>query len=257
MKTRAVGYIRVSTEIQSEEGLSLDIQREEITEYCKDQKYKLIGIYEDAGISGATLDRPALLSLLDSAKEGEFDIVIVYRLDRLARDLFAELFIEKELEVSEVKLYSITEPDLNKSDPSTRLFRQIKGAFSEYEKELIRLRLTAGRLRKYKDGGYAGGGLALGYDSQRNGRSHSKLVINEAEAKIVKYIRKLKRRGLSLRAIAKRLNEEGYTTKRGCGWTHRGVQRILSNSLYRGKIKYAGEVRDGIQEPIVRGKVEV
>lgn len=248
--TRAVGYIRVSTENQAEEGLSLEIQREEIIKYCVDNRYELIQIYEDAGISGATLDRPALLSLLGNAKTEEFNLVIIYRMDRLARDLFGQLFIEKKLEVAGVGLYSITEPDLNKSDPSTKLFRQIKGAFAEYEKDLIRLRLTAGRLRKYRDGGYAGGSPALGYTPKREGRSHSKLEINKEEAKVVRYIKRLRKRGLSLREIAKKLTEEDYKTKRGGEWRPATVRYILLNPIYRGKIRYGETVSEGIQSQI-------
>lgn len=250
MKARAVGYIRVSTENQVEEGLSLDIQREAITSYCNKQKYELLRIYEDPGVSGATLDRPALLSLLESAKANEFDIVVIYQLDRLARDLYTQLFIEKELEVAEVELYSVCEPDINRNDPMTVALRQMKGVFAQYEKEMIRLRLTAGRLKKFRDGGYAGGSPALGYTPRREGRAHSKLEVDKEEAKVVRYIKKLRRQGLSLREIALRLTEEGIPTKRGGEWYPATIRYILMNPLYKGKIRYDKTVGDGKQSSI-------
>lgn len=251
MMTRAVGYIRVSTENQVEEGLSLEIQREEIIKNCDDNRYELIQIYEDAGISGSTLDRPALLSLLDSAKAGEFDMVIIYCLDRLARDLYTQLFIEKELEVAGVGLYSVCEPDINKNDPMTVALRQMKGVFAQLERAMIKRRLAMGRLRKHRDGGYAGGGLPLGYRSYREGRSHSKLIVDEEEAKIIHYIRKLRKQGWTFEAIAEELNQKGYRTKRGCSFFAMSVKRIFDNPIYKGKIRYAGEVREGIHKPIV------
>lgn len=232
---KVIGYIRVSTDTQAEEGMGLEIQKESIQKYAKEQKLHLLKIYEDAGISGASLDRPALIELLADAKRGLFVKVIILRLDRLARDLFAQLFIEKELEVAGIELISISEPDLGKNDPNTILFRQIKGAFAQYEKSIITIRLKAGRLMKVRNGGFPGGNMSLGYKLVKG---EIKKVDREIE--IVRRIKTMRRgrRKLSMWKIAEFLNQENIPTKRGGRWYAGTVRKILRNSLYNGILRY-------------------
>ena len=93
-----IGYIRVSTTNQTREDVfGLQVQESDIKKYVFENNYNLLKIYVDSGLSGATLNRPALSQMLTDAKEKKFKFVIVPKMDRLARDSFASLWIEKEL----------------------------------------------------------------------------------------------------------------------------------------------------------------
>ena len=112
--TKAVGYTRVSTPHQVKEGESLSTQKKVITEHCQKNDLELVQTYEDAGISGAKSDRPALLRMLEDAKTGQFDVVVVHSLSRLgrsARDLLNNAQILKD---HKVNLVQVPKPELNR-----------------------------------------------------------------------------------------------------------------------------------------------
>lgn len=244
---KVAGYIRVSTDSQAEEGMGLEIQEDSIKKYCRDQKgYRLLKIYSDPGESGASIEkRQSLLQLLSDAEEKKFDRVIVAKLDRIARDTFATLWIEKELKKCDVELFSIAEP-YRWDDPAQKVFLQMISVFAEFEKARITERLVSGRLKKFSQGGYPGGNLSLGYRSV-----DGSLEVDPDEAEVVKIIKKWRRRGLSLPKIAQRLNETQVRTKRGGkAWYPSTVRSVLKNVVYRGKIRYTGKTAEGAHEPI-------
>ena len=243
---RVVGYIRVSTESQAEEGMGLEIQESTIKQYCKEQRnYDLVKIYSDPGISGGLSQRPGLNELLQGAKRKEFEKVIVAKLDRLARDLYVQLWIKKELLVNDIEIFSIAEP-YRGQDPMSIAMRQMVGVFAQLEKGRITERLREGRLKKFEKGGYPGGNLSLGYISL-----DGTLQIDPDEAEVVKMIKKWRRK-MSLPQIAKKLNDMNIKTKRnGKMWYPSTVQSILKNSIYKGKIQYIGKYQKGLQEPIL------
>ena len=243
---KVVGYIRVSTDNQVNDGMGLEIQEDTIRKYCKDKKCELIKIYNDPGESGATIERrPGLLNLLVEAKEKKFEKVIVAKLDRIARDTFATLWIEKELKKYNIELFSISEP-YRWDDPAQKVFLQMISVFAEFEKARITERLVSGRIKKFDKGGYAGGNVSLGYESVEG-----ELRVNQEEAKTVRMIKKLGRQGLSMQGIAQRLNNEHTATKRGgkC-WYASTVRSVLKNGIYKGKIRYTGKTGTGLQQPI-------
>ncbi len=232
-------YLRVSTPGQAEDGLGLEIQNDAIRAHLlKHPELKLARVYRDEGHSGSTLQRPALQELLTDAKERRFGTVLVAKLDRLARDLFVELFIEKELLVSGVDVVSVSEA-FNGTDPVMTAMRNVIGVFSQLERDRIRERMLAGRLKKLESGGYAGGRPPTGYVA-RGG----KLIVDEDGAKIVRRIRKLRMARLSFEEIASRLNADGVKTLTGAKWYASGVHRIIRNPVYRGSIRY-GQTRPG------------
>lgn len=243
---KVVGYIRVSTDNQVEDGMGLEIQEETIRKYCKDKKYELVKIYNDPGESGATIEkRPGLLNLLAEAKEKKFEKVIVAKLDRIARDTFATLWIEKELKKYDIDLFSIAEP-YRWDDPAQKVFLQMISVFAEFEKARITERLVSGRIKKFDKGGYAGGNLSLGYKTVEG-----ELQVDPQEAETVRMIKKLRKQGLSMQRIAQRLNNEHIATKRGGkSWYASTVRSVLKNGIYRGKIRYTGKVGSGIHQPI-------
>ena len=91
--SRAVGYVRVSTEEQTQHGYSLEAQAQAIKKYCELQEWELVRIYRDDGYSGASMERPDLQQLLEDVYLRKFDVVVVWKLDRLSRNLKDTLYL--------------------------------------------------------------------------------------------------------------------------------------------------------------------
>lgn len=226
---RLISYLRVSTDRQTEQGLGLDLQRQAIKKWAGQHKHRLVGEARDEGVSGSDgLDaRAGLAEALDRVRRREADGLVVYRLDRLARDLIlqeqllaevrrlgADIFTTSAAEAG----YLTDDPD----DPSRRLIRQVLGAVSEYERSMIKLRLAAGRRRKAELGGFAYGAPPYGLKSEAK-----QLVPDVAEAVTLERIRTLHAGGASLRGIAATLTAEGHAPRRGSRWHPETLRQIV------------------------------
>jgi len=231
---KIIAYCRVSTDNQKEEG-TIELQVEAIKDYCKSRDLELVEIFKDEGISGGLENRPALADLFSFLEEvKDIDAVVIFKLDRLARDLYIQEHIIKKLEALNVGLISTKEPNLASDDPMRKAFRQFMGIVAELEKSFITMRLSGGRINKAKKGRYAGGGVAIGYKSEGK-----ELVISGEEAEIVKKIYKLRRSRKGLREIARHLNENNIPTARGGKWYAGTVKYILENDIYKGVLEYS------------------
>jgi site-specific DNA recombinase len=245
-RINAVGYVRVSGELQVENGAGIEIQKETLLRFCKaNPKYNLIKIYEDPAFSGSTIDRPGLLALLEAAKKNSFQAVLVHKIDRIARDVYFTLYVEKELKKYGVELYSISEP-YRWNDPTQRIFLQLISSFAEFERTRITERMLSGRMRKISGGRYAGGRPPRGYIAEKG-----ELQIDEVEAGVIEKIFKLRRYGRrSAYMIAKILNEAEVKSKHGKVWYPCTIEYILKNPVYKGVIRY-GKAERGIHKQIV------
>lgn len=234
---RLVGYCRVSTDNQKEEG-TIEIQVKALKQYVDKNNFELIKVFKDEGISGSKEleNRPGLAELFNYL-ENHYNIegILIYKLDRLARDLYIQEHLIKKLEMLNMKLLSIKEPDLSSKDPMRKAFRQFMGIVSELEKAFITMRLSAGRINKAQKGGFAGGSTAMGYLSK-----NKKLIIDKDQAETIKLIFKMKRyKKMGLREIARELNNFNIPTSSGKGkWYGRTVKYILENPLYKGVAHY-------------------
>jgi len=239
MANKIIGYLRVSTENQKDEG-TIELQRNALKEYAKQNGYDLVDTFEDEGVSGGLADRAGLAEMfnyLEDKTNKEVSGVLIYKLDRLARDLYIQEHLIKKFEALDIKLISTKEPDLASNDPMRKAFRQFMGIVSELEKAFITMRLTAGRKNKIEfKQKYAGGGLALGYNTK--GKD---LIINQKQAEVIRLIFKMKRRQhKGLRQIARALNEQGIPTARGGQWHAGTIKYMLANELYKGNMIYSG-----------------
>lgn len=214
---KLVAYLRVSTERQAEQGLGLDVQRQALRAWAKQNGHRIALWTADEGVSGSNgvERRVALLDALSALSEGVAAGLVVYRLDRLARDLIVQEQLLAEVRRAGGQVFSCSaaedgyladDPD----DPSRRLIRQVLGAVSEYERAMITLRLRSGRRRKAEKGGYAYGAPPLGHRAD-----DGQLVPDEQEQRTVARIAELHASGASTREIAALLSAEGYKTKRG------------------------------------------
>ena len=227
---KIVGYIRVSTATQVEDGLGLDVQKAAIRSWCKSNGHRLVRMLSDEGVSGAKEleDRPGLADALDIIRSRKAQGIVVPRLDRLARDLIVQETILAEVRRVGGEVFSTSTGEAtyltdDPDDPSRKLIRQVLGAVSEYERSMVVLRLRNGRRRKAQIGGYASGAPAFGYEA-RDGD----LVELEEEQVIVKRICDLRASGASLRAICSILESEGHRSKRGgTSWQPMTVKRVL------------------------------
>ena len=202
-KQRAVGYVRVSTAEQAE-GYGLDAQSSAIRAYCRDYGLDLTCIVEDAGYSGSDASRPGLAEALSRLDSGEAEVLIVARLDRLARDL-----VLQETIMSRAAVVSVAEPDLD-GDPTRVLVRQVLGAIAQYERALIAARMSAGKAAKRAAGGYAGGRPPYGWRVEAG-----ELVPDERERDVARLVSMMRAGGASYRAIARTLSARGMRPRSG------------------------------------------
>lgn len=244
---RVAGYTRVSTQEQAINGLGLEVQRDKIQAYCYSQDWTLINIYEDAGVTGATLDRPSFNQMIEDAGSGMFDLIITYKIDRVSRSLKNLLvLVEDTLSPLGIALKSVTESFIDTSTPEGMAMFQVLGTFSELERKQITRKLSDARAKKSDGGGYAGGCLPYGYDVVKG-----KLVINKQEADMVRQIYSQRKESMSLRKIANALNDKQVMTRRGGKWTAESIRYVLSNEIYTGRIAYNGKVMKGDHDPII------
>lgn len=236
---KVVGYCRVSTDRQKEEG-TIEIQEKALRLYIQKSNYELIRIFKDEAVSGSSEleNREGLAKLFDFIEtEKDIEGVLIFKLDRLARDLYIQEHLIKKLEGLNKRLISIKEPNLDSKDPMRKAFRQFMGIVSELEKAFITMRLSAGRINKAQKGGFAGGSTAMGYISK-----NKKLKIDKEQAEIIKMIFKMKKyKRMGLREIARELNNLNIPTSRANSrWHARTVKYILENPIYRGTLHYKG-----------------
>lgn len=239
---RVALYARVSTVEQAEEGYSIDEQINVLREWCEREGYTIYKEYVDRGISGKNIKgRPAIQQLLYEANQKCFDIVLVWKMNRLSRKSVDLLNIVDKLQNKNIGFRSYTERYETES-PTGRLQFQMMGAIAEFERANIAENVKMGMIARAKEGSW-NGGQVLGYDvvsvpSDNRKRKMSKLIINEDEAIIVRKIFELYIQGNGYKSIANRLNNEGYKTKKNKAFSINGVKTILSNPIYAGFIRY-------------------
>src|SRR4051794_37539943 len=233
---KVVGYTRVSTEEQATAGHGLDVQERAIRSFCQSQGYELVDIISDAGVSGAKRpeDREGFRRVLELAAAGELSILLVWKVDRLARNLLFSVTTVHELqEQYKVNLRSVAEP-IDTASPMGAMIFAILASFAAEERRVITSRTLAGKKEKASRGGFAGGAVPLGYKKDLEGG----LVIDEEEAEIVRHIAQMRQDGHSLREIAARLNDRGIRSKRNAKFHASTIAYVLDNPKYKGVIEY-------------------
>jgi len=214
MNRTAFAYLRVSGRGQVD-GDGFPRQLDAIELYATAHGLRIRKVYREEGISGTKEleNRPALLELLAAIGSSDVRVVMIEKLDRLARDLMVQETIIGDLRRRGIELISVAEPDLCSDDPSRKLVRQIFGAIAEYDKAMIVLKLRGARQRIKARTGRCEGMKAFG-----EGRT---------EKQAVKRILELRAGGLALDRIANTLNAEGLRPKYGKAWYGSSVRNVL------------------------------
>jgi DNA invertase Pin-like site-specific DNA recombinase len=213
--TKAYGYLRVSGRGQIK-GDGFARQRLAIKAYGAKHDYRLLRFFEEKGVSGAKDldDRPALSELMLAMRANGVKVVLVEALHRLARDLMIQESILADFRRNGFDIVSVAEPDLCCDDPSRILMRQMLGAFAQYEKSMIVLKLRVARQRQKAREGRCEGAKPYGH--------------YDGEQKVLDRLKASHAAGESFLSIAVGLNTEGIKPRRGSKWHAWSVNKILS-----------------------------
>jgi DNA invertase Pin-like site-specific DNA recombinase len=223
MATQAVGYRRVST---ADQGLGLDAQTVAIEAAAIRLGLPLGQTFTDAGLSGGLpLDkRPALMDALGALRRG--DVMIVAKRDRLGRDLLNVAMIERLVERKGGRIVSGAGEGTDDDGPSGVLMRQICDSFSQYERALIGVR-TKAALKAKRAKGERAGNVPYGFRLADDDDQRQRLEHDPDERRVLGLVHQLRADGLTLRAVADRLNVAGITTRRGTPWRHQYVAGLV------------------------------
>jgi DNA invertase Pin-like site-specific DNA recombinase len=225
MKT-ATAYIRVSTEGQVTDGVSLDAQRAKIEAWCLVNDVQMGQVFVDAGISGKRADnRPQLQAALDTVCN-DGGVLVVYSLSRLARSTKDTIVISERLDNAGADLVSLSEK-LDTTSAAGKMVFRMMAVLAEFERDQVSERTCSAMAHK-KSICERVGEIPFGYDLAADGIT---LVENADQLRAIELIHSLKEKGYSLRAIAEALDTAGVTTKKGAKtWNHKSVSNILSRS---------------------------
>lgn len=245
---RVAGYVRISTD-EKHQPFSLGAQQSALTTYVASQPgWVLTGpIYVDEA-SGAGTDRPGLRSVLAAVKAGSIDVLLVHRVDRLARSLRGLVDILDDLACSGVGLRSVTEP-VDTGSPVGRLLVQMLGLFAQFEREVIIDRVISGMERKAIEGRWTGGTRPYGYQVDA---ATDRLVPHPDEAPTLRRIFRLYAdRRAGTRVVAEVLNGQGLRNSGGRLWSGATIARILTNRVYLGEKTFRSVTKPGAHEPLI------
>ena len=225
-QTKAAIYVRVSTIHQAEHGHGIKGQINTCSKLCKFKKMDIYKIYKDEAISGKTkqTDRDGFKEMLEDAKNKKFDAVVVYRLDRIGRNIRGILKSIDKFEDMGLKIISCEE-NFDTSTDDGILMKNMYAVVSDNELRVIRRRLREGLEKKRHQDGCIGGNCVYGYR-----RIDKTFRINPETAPIVKYIFDLHDKGISGNKIAKILTEHNIKTSTGKDkWHRNSIYNILKN----------------------------
>jgi len=237
---RAAAYARVSTFKQSE--TSIKAQFEAIEQYAKDNDIQIVAKYQDKITASGSKERPGFKQMLEDAKEGKFDMILVFKYDRFERNSVEDQLIIKELESRGIWILSVKEP-LDPSTPAGRLQRWILSGLNQFYLENLRDEIIT-KTRKVAEKGYFLGGIPpYGYKvvevkDPEASRKRKKYIIDETKAPIVREIFKRYANGEGYAEIVEYLNKNQIPAPKKDKWTRSTIYEILRNEKYAGIYVY-------------------
>lgn len=239
---RVALYIRVSTDEQAEEGFSIEAQKRRLISYADSQDWEITEFYVDEGFSAKDLNRPQMKRMLQDVVEKKFDIVLVYRLDRMTRSTSDCDYLLKLFEQNQVKFQSSSE-SFETRTATGRLFIRLVADIAQWERENIAERVRFGIEQMVIEGKKPGGPISFGYDKKQ-------IQIPE-EVELIREVRRLYMEGdsisgqsLGFMSIAKYMNQRGKL-RRGHEWSSATVQSTLENPYYAGIIRLGSKLPNG------------
>jgi DNA invertase Pin-like site-specific DNA recombinase len=223
--TKAVGYIRVSTEKQATGGMSLAAQRAQLEAYASLYEIELVGIEEDAGASAKSLHRDGLARALERLESGETNALLISKLDRLTRSVVDLNTLIKDYFMggTGLSLLSVNE-HIDTRSAGGRMILSVITVIGEWERASASERTSASLQAKKRRGEYTGGPVPYGF---RLGDDGVHLEANAPERHIILEAKKRRLRGWSLRRVGRSLTADGLYTRNGKPWHPAQVARLL------------------------------
>lgn len=241
-------YTRVSTSIQAEKGESLEAQRTQLTAYAEmilGATPENITVFEDAGYSGKNMDRPKFQKMMAQLRAGNFTHLLVWKIDRISRNLLDFSMMYKELKTLGVTFISKTE-QFDTGTAMGEAMLKIILVFAELERNMTSERVTHTMIAMAQNGRWNGGRVPYGYNYRTEGEKKEIQIfeINETEADIVRLIFDMYEEERSIVREAKLMNERGLTSRSGNEWSPVTIHLILRNIFYVGDYRY-NALREG------------
>lgn len=243
---KAAIYIRVSTQEQAQEGLSLEAQEKLLRKYCVDNGFDVVGVYADEGISGKDIHhRPQFISMMVGADKHEFDTIVIWKLSRFSRSTIDLLQCCKRLEKSGVALKSYSE-QIDTGSAMGNLLLTILGAVAQFERDTVSENVKM--VAQYRaNQGKRTCSYVLGY--HRDGKDS--LKINPEEAEIVRFIFDEFLKTHSITNVTDRCKFRGYRGKKGAEMHPWQIEKILTCPIFAGFNTFHGKLYKGNYETIV------
>lgn len=240
-------YLRVSTDEQASQGFSIENQRRACKEYAELNQYHVKRVFIDDGKSGRTTDRAAFQELLKTLRGDPLEAVIVYKIDRFARNVGDFSNIRKEFKGMGVKLLSVSE----NGDVTEGLIGNIFASVAEWESEVNGSRTRDALIQKFREG-WQPTPPPLGYESIGNDRERKTCRPDSYTAPIVVELFRMYATGnFSILEIQEWLANKNIVSRNGTGLGHSVINTILNNPFYYGLIRWKGESKVGKQKPII------
>lgn len=227
---KAVIYARYSSSSQNEQ--SIETQLDACNNYAKENNLSVIKHYIDKGMTGTNANRPGFQEMIRDARKHLFSVVIVYKLDRFARDEYDDIYYEKLLNDNNIKRVSATET-LPEDVFSNKLIKAITRLNNENYSRVLSERVNAGLNKNVEKGLMVGGSVTYGYDMV-----DKKYVINEKQADVIRLIFKLYTENKTGKEIINELNKRGMYNKNGKSFLNQHIFKILRNRRYIGYFSY-------------------
>ena len=243
---KAVIYARYSSHAQNEQ--SIEGQLRDNHEYAQREGITVIGEYIDRALSGTKDARPEFQRMVDDAQKKQFSLVIVWKLDRFARNRYDSAIYKAKLKKYGVKVVSVKE---NITDsPEGIILEGLLESMAEYYSANLSQNIRRGQRESVKKGTFLGGQVPYGYVV-----SDKKLVADDKTAETVRFVFDQYASGVPKMKIIAELDRRGIRTATGAPFTVNSFRRIFTNTAYIGQFTYAGEIVPGLSQRIVDDEV--
>lgn len=232
-KLKTAIYVRVSTEEQAKEGISISAQIDRCQNYCKARSWKVINVYTDAGYSAGSMNRPAVKQLFQDLNENKFENILVYKFDRFSRNVRDLITFLDKLKKQQINFTSVTE-NIDTTTAMGEAFFQMIGVFAQLERGMVKERVKLAFDKKISDG------ESLSRAPRGYVYSKGKLIIDKSNSKQIQQIFDMRAAGIHYKVISERFDIPIST-----------LYNIIKNPTYAGKIKYKGEIYEGMHAAII------
>lgn len=219
---KVIGYVRVSTDEQAREGISLENQKAKVESYCSLHDLELVNTIEDAGKSGKDLNREGMKALIESIKSRQINAVIVYKLDRLSRKVIDTLNLIELMRKNNITFHSITD-NIDTKTAMGKFFLNVMASLAQMERDLISER-TKDALQHKISRNERAGQIPYGWTLAKDGKT---LLQNKGEQEVISLIKTFSNKSLSYRSICSALTDRGIKPI-GKKWHPQTVKNILN-----------------------------